>query len=515
MRALSGTEGGDFPFWSPDSQSLAFFADRKLKRIGIAGGSPVTLCEVDPPGPAGGAWNQKGAVLFAGDDGVYQVSASGGVPARITQADAARHETAHGFPQFLPDGQRFLYFVQSPDVDVQGIYGAALDRPRGGSRILSTDHKALYSPPRGDHPGLLLWLRERALLAQPFDAGKLKLEGESTRLAENIAATTTATHSMAPSRAAFWLSNAGVLVYHTGAAAKRKLLWIGRDGKQIQEAAPEDEYTSLRLSPDSKRALVGRRDASDGKIDLWLLDLGRAVMTRLTVDGRETGFAVWSPDGRSVAYSSERRGVVQIYRKDAASGGLEEQLTDGPEPNYVTSWSHDGHYLFSTRVRGNTNDIWALPVKGVGPAGQKPFLAARIDSYAGSAAFSPDGKWMAYHSAESGRTEIYARPFTEAASGKTGKWQVSSQGGMSPKWRADGRELFYSTSGGIAAAAVRTGSGNFESDAPHDLFRGPGGREYDPSADGERFLVLAPIAAGPASASPLTVVVNWQVWLNK
>jgi Tol biopolymer transport system component len=324
---------------------------------------------------------------------------------------------------------------------------------------------------------------------------------------------------MAPSQAAFWVSNTGVLMYRADAAAKRKLLWVGRDGKEIQEAAPEDTYTSVRLSPDGERALVGRADPSDLKNDLWLLDLGRGVMTKLTVDGRENGFAVWSPDGRSIAYSSERKGVVRIYRKDAASGGQEEQLTDGPYPNYVTGWSRDGRYLFASRVLGKINEIWALPAdgNGSGPAAQ-PFLVVHNDGYLGSAVFAPDGKWMAYHSKESGRNEIYARPFVGAASIRTGKWQVSRQGGRSPRWRADGRELFYlSPDGIVTAATVRKASGSFESDAPHDLFRltVDHDRGYDVSADGQRFLVLAPGASGTANASPLTVVVNWQAELKK
>jgi Tol biopolymer transport system component len=240
------------------------------------------------------------------------------------------------------------------------------------------------------------------------------------------------------------------------------------------------------------------------------------------MDGRETGFAVWSPDGRAVAYSSERKGVVTIYRKDVG-GRQEGQLTDGTDPSYVTGWSRDGRYLFCTRPRENGSDIWALPVDegGSGSAAQKPFLVVQIDSYGGSAAFSPDGKWMAYHSAESGRTEVYARPFAGTSSGKTGKWQVSRQGGLSPRWRADGRELFYlSPEGIVTAATVRTASGNIESDAPHDLFRLTAGndrddRAWDASADGQRFLVLAAGAANTVNASPLTLVVNWQALLKK
>jgi Tol biopolymer transport system component len=297
------------------------------------------------------------------------------------------------------------------------------------------------------------------------------------------------------------------------------MLWMGRDGKEIQEAAEEDEYTSVRLSPDGKKALVGRTEVSDRKNDLWVLDLGRGVMTRLTADGRETGFAVWSPDGRAVAYSSERRGVVTIYRKDVGAQ-QEEQLTNGTDPSYVTGWSADGRYLFCTRPRHNGSDIWALPLgeDASGPAAQDPFLVVQIDSYGGSAAFSPDGKWMAYHSEESGRIEIYARPFAGASPGKTGRWQVSRQGGRSPRWRADGRELFYlSLENIVTAAAVRTASGNFESDAPHGLFRLTAGddRAWDVSADGQRFLVLAASSAGTVGASPLNVVVNWQAMLKK
>jgi len=518
---LSGTEDGDLPFWSPDSQSLAFFADNKLKRMTITGGAPVTLCEVKVPGPAGGAWNQDGLILFAGEDGLYRVPASGGVAARITQVEAKRHETGHGFPQFLPDGRRFLYYVQSPDPNVQGVYVAALDRPRERSRILSTDHKALYSAPRGNsNSGFLLWLRDQVLLAQPFDTGKLKLEGAPARLADNISMTTTASSSIAPSHAAFWLSDAGVLAYHVDAAVKRKMLWMGRDGKEIREAAEEDEYTSVRLSPDGKRAIVGRIEASDRKNDLWLLDLARGVMTRLTADGKATAFAVWSPDGRAVAYSSERKGVVTIYRKDVGAQ-QEEQLTNGADPSYATGWSRDGRYLFYTGPRHNGSDIWALPLGegGSGPAAQKPFLVVQIDSYGGSAAFSPDGEWMAYHSAESGRTEIYARPFSGASSGKTGRWQVSRLGGVSPRWRADGGELYYSSpEGTVTAATVRTASGNFESDAPHDLFRLTDGdpfRGWDVSADGQRFLVLGAVTTDTVNASPLTVVLNWQAGLQK
>ncbi len=518
--ALPGTDGGHSQFWSTDSRSIAFFADGKLKRITLEGGLPVTLCDARNPGPSGGTWNQRAVILFAGSDGIYRVSALGGVPARTTQTDAAKHETAHGFPQFLPDGRRFLYFIQSPDPGVQGVYAAALDEPQGRSRILSTDHKALYSPPLGNHPGYLLWLREQTLLAQPFDAAKLTLAGEPIPLAANISKSSTTTNVLAPSLAAFWLSDSGLLAYHTDAISSYRMLWMRRDGTEMQEAAAEDTFARfLRLSPDGKKAMVRQTDLSDRKSDLWLHDLVRRVMTRFTNDGKETGFAVWSPDGRSIAFSSERSGVVQIYRKDVASGGHAEQLTDGTEPNYVTSWSPDGRYLLATRVRGNIYEIWAVPAKkgGSGPIAQKPFLVERIDTYAGSAAFSPDGKWVAYHSRESGRNEIYVRPFTETSAGTTSKWQVSSRGGSFPKWRVDGSELFYQSVDEIEivmAATVRVASGRLESDAPQELFRLGAGADYDIDADRQRFLVLAPGITGAAKTSPLTVVLNWQAELK-
>jgi Tol biopolymer transport system component len=356
------------------------------------------------------------------------------------------------------------------------------------------------------------------LLAQPFDIDKLKLEGEPARLADNISIQTTASTSSAPSFAAFWLSEEGVLAYHADAAVKRKILWTGRDGKPIQEVAEEDEYMSVRLSPDGKRAIVGRIEGSRRKNDLWVLDLGRGVMTRLTDDGGETDFAVWSPDGRAVAYSSDRKGVVTIYRKDVGAQ-QEEQLSNGADPSYVTSWSRDGRYLFYTRLDPNGYDIWALPLDeaGAGPASQKAFLVVPINAYGGSAAFSPDGKWMAYHSAESGRMEIYAQPFAGAFSGTAGRWQVSRQGGGSPRWRADGAELFYlSLEGIVTAATIRTTSGNFESNVAHDLFRLAFNhdRGWDASADGQRFLVLGAATADSVRASPLTVVLNWQAGLQ-
>jgi serine/threonine protein kinase len=528
-RSLSGTERADFPFWSPDSQSLAYFADGKLKRIAIAGGStPATLCDATPPGPGGGSWNQDGLILFTGEDGLYRVPAAGGVATRVTQADPARHEMAHGFPQFLPNGRRFLYFIQSADQNVQGVYASVLERPQERSRLLATAHKALYTPPVGQYPGMLLWLREQVLLAQAFDVRGLKLDGEPAPLADTVSI---GRSSMGPSAAAYWVSHDGVLAYRADSPSKRQLLWVGRDGKEIGEAAEEDEYTSVRLSPDGRKALVGRVDAVDRKNNLWLLDFSSGVMTKLTIDGKQSGFAVWSPDSRSIAYSAERNGVLQIFKRNAVSGAKEEQVTNGLDPSYVTGWSGDGSYLFCTRVQGNSHNIWALPLEGGGSAARKPFIAVPINAYGGSGAFSPDGKSMAHHSAVSGRVEVYVRPFAGGAPTATSVWQVSKDGGMSPRWRADGRELFYlSRDGVVSAATVRPAGSDIGFDAPQELFRLAGGRRvssdrgFDVSSDGQRFLVVAAketdaqvavSAQGAATDSPLIVVLNWQAGLKK
>jgi eukaryotic-like serine/threonine-protein kinase len=252
-RSLPGTEGGRFPFWSPDSKSIAFFAGGKLKRVDITGGAPLVLCDapIAGNGSVGGAWSRDGIILFGAPDGLHRVPASGGVPMLLTKANAAGQELGHGFPQFLPDGKRFLYFVQSGNSNTQGVYTASRDRPQDRVQILRTSSKTVYAPPVAGHSGYLLWLRERTLLAQRFDAGNLRLEGDPAPLAEDIALNGT--------RPAFWTSGAGLLVYRAGGnSGKAKLVWIGRDGKRLGDAGPEDSYTSLRLSPDGSRATRSR-----------------------------------------------------------------------------------------------------------------------------------------------------------------------------------------------------------------------------------------------------------------
>jgi Tol biopolymer transport system component len=510
VRSLPGTDGANFPFWSPDSKSIAFFARGKLKRVDVVGGAPLVLCDAPVAGnlSVGGAWSRDGVILFGSPDGLRRVPASGGVPMLLTKADVARKESGHGYPQFLPDGKRFLYFVRSGDPNTQGIYAGSLDRPQDRVQILRTSAKALYAPPVAGHPGYLLWLRERSLVAQRFDAGNLRPEGDPAPLAEDVARSPA-------QRAAFWTSDAGLLAYRTSQNfVKSKLVWIGRDGKHLGNAGPEDNYKSFQLSPDGKRVAIARWDPT-GNADIWLLEFGRGVFTRFTFDPKRDSWPVWSPDGRQIVFSSDRTGFFQLYRKDSAGVGQEEQLTNGPNNKYILDWSRDGRYLLYQEATPKTgDDIMALPLEGE----HKPMVVLQTPFNEGGGVFSPDGKWIAYESDESGRDEVYLRAFSPAAPAAGGKWQVSNQGGGRPRWRGDGKELFYvvesNQSNRMMAVGIRMTATSVETDLPRELF--PPSVEvgnYDVTPDGQRFLVeeLLTTAAGPW---PLTVVTNWQARLK-
>jgi serine/threonine protein kinase/Tol biopolymer transport system component len=510
VRSLPGTDGGNFPFWSPDSKSIAFFARGKLKRVDVVGGAPLVLCDAPVAGnlSVGGAWSRDGVILFGSPDGLRRVPASGGVPMLLTKADVARKESGHGYPQFLPDGKRFLYFIRSGDPNTQGVYAGSLDRPHDRVQILRTGAKGLYAPPVAGHPGYLLWLEGQTLLAQRFDAGNLRPEGDPAPLAENVARSPA-------QRAAFWTSDAGLLAYRTSQNfVKSKLVWIGRDGKHLGNAGPEDNYMSFQLSPDGKRVAIGRLDPT-GNADIWLLEFGRGVFTRFTFDPKRNSWPVWSPDGRQIVFSSDRTGFFQLYRKDSAGVGQEEQLTNGPNNKYILDWSRDGRYLLYQEATPKTaDDIMALPLEGE----RKPMVVLQTPFSEGGGVFSPDGKWIAYESDESGRDEVYLRAFSPAAPAAGGKWQVSNQGGGRPRWRGDGKELFYlvesNQSNRMMAVGIRMTATSVETDLPRELF--PPSVEvgnYDVTPDGQRFLVeeLLTTAAGPW---PLTVVTNWQAGLK-
>ena len=515
-RPLPGTEGGTFTFWSPDSKSLAFSAGGKLKRIAIAGGPAVTLADsnTSPVTPIG-TWNQDGVILFGSNAGLRRVSASGGESALVTKSDPARKESGHGFPQFLPDGKHFIYFVQSTDAEVRGVYASSLDAPDRRERILRTASKAFYAPPRGGYSGYLLWLQEQTLLAQRFDAGRLRLDGEPVAIAENIAI-----GQLGPVRAAYWISDAGILVYFGGAQLdQRRIVWMGRDGRPLGDPVPSDRFGSLALSPDGQRVAFERTvqeaGGAAGKQDVWMWTFDQKLMTKLTFDNQRDMYPIWSPDGRRIVYVSDRvDSMTQIYRKDASGAGQEERLTDSPNRKITMDWSRDGRYVLYRQMSEKTGmDLWALPLDGA-----KPFALAESQFNEGGGRFSPDGKWLAYNSNETGTSQIYVQAFPPSPAGARSKWQISQNGGQEMRWRGDGRELFWNTSDGrMWAADIETSARGVQSGTPRELFAAPiytaTAGSFDVTPDGQRFLLLLFASQGEGSIR-LNVVSNWQAGLK-
>jgi Tol biopolymer transport system component len=332
------------------------------------------------------------------------------------------------------------------------------------------------------------------------------LSGEPEAIVQDIAINTLR-------RAAFWASDAGVLAYRTGTAAAYRMVWFNRDGKSAgQVESNANAGGVLRLSPDANRVVFSRM-AGEASLNTWVLEFSRSVSSRLTTGANSDYGQAWSPDGRQIAFSSDRTGVYQIYRKNANGGGSEEQLTSGPSDKRVTDWSRDGKYLlYSQDDPSGSPDLWVLPLEG--DRKPIPFLQTRYVEVKGQ--FSPDGKWIAHDSNSSGGFEVYIRGFPSSA----GQTQISNRGGTDPRWRGDGKELFYlSPNKTMMAVAIRASAAGIEAGTPHELFptrvfsvlnHAP----YDVTADGQRFLLSEPIA-GPGSIQPLTVVVNWKTWLRK
>jgi eukaryotic-like serine/threonine-protein kinase len=509
-RPLSGTEGADFPFWSPDSSSIAFFAGDRLKKLDLSGGAPVVLAEAVgglTSWGVGGTWNRDGVILFGETRGLIRIAASGGTPEVLIAADASRQERGYGYPQFLPGGNRFLYLLASDDADTQGIYVASLDDPGNRVQVVRTETKAIYSPPVTGRAGHLLFLRERALVAQRFDVRALRLVGDAVPLAEDIAMHTSL-HA-----GAFWSSDTGLLVFRSGIALERvRLTWKSQTGERLGSAGPDDAYTSVALSPDGKRAVLGRRDPLGS--DIWVLEFGSERMSRFTFSPQMDSCPVWSPDGRQIAFSSDRTGSRQIYRKDAGGAGEEERLTDGPGLKCVMDWSPDGRYLLYSEL-GRSFDLWVLPLDGGTPV---PVLQTPYDEFDGQ--FSPGGQWIAYTSNESGRNEVYVTAFAGTGTAFRGRWPVSNHGGRAPRWRPDGKVLFYLAAGSraVMAADIQASVADIETGTPRELFDASIPAEvgdwlypYDVAAGGERFLIQEP---AETRSSPLTVMLNWQAKLK-
>jgi Tol biopolymer transport system component/predicted Ser/Thr protein kinase len=504
-RELPGTEGGNGVFWSWDSKSIGFVADGKLKRVDVLGGSPQVLC--DASGFEGGSWSKDGVILFSSGGGLRRIPEAGGTVTPVTNPDASGHETARWAPFFLPDGKSFLFTRQ--DQNVQGIYAATLSDPSRVTRLVAaSDSKAVYSPPRDGSPGHLLWLRDQTLVAQRFDSGTMRLDGDPVPVAENVARAS----SLGGRRAAYWISETGLLLFRTGTGAWQ-LSWTSRDGKtEVAPAGQDKRRGDVRISPDGTRAALNR-DADEGSgrtsFNIWLYEFARGALTRLTFDTGNDTSPTWSPDGRQIAFASDRQGgVPQIYLKDSGGGGSDATLTQGPNPKAPMDWSRDGRYLLYQENDPKTGwDIWALPMQG----DRKPAPVLQSAFNERQAQFSPDGKWIAYVSDESGAQQVYIQAFPSSGN----KWQVSTSGGSQPRWRRDGKEIYFSAAGKIWATAIRMVGGRSEIGSPQALSNairlvGPE-YFYDVLPDGQRFLVIQP----PIDAdNPLTAVSDWQAGLK-
>lgn len=502
-QTLSGTEGtSPNVFWAPDNRFIGFFAGGKLKKIDASGAPPQTLCDATGVGSAwSGAWNREGVIIFSrGGSGLHRVSAAGGEPIPVTTLDQSRFETSHQWPYFLPDGRHFLYFVRSRQPENGGTFVGSLDS-KETKRLLSNTLSAAYAP-----PGFLLFLQNEKLMAQPFDVDKFQLTGEPLPVAEHVA------YNLGLGRGAFSVSENGVLAYRSGSSQVNQPLWFDRGGKQIGAAGAAGLYLTLSLSPDESRVALDRVDIQTGTYDIWLVDLLRDIPSRFTTDPASDSNPLWSPDGSRIVFTSGREGQGNLYQKSASGSGNEEVLLKSGEAKVPDDWSSDGQFIVYETINSKTrHDLWMLPMSG----DRQPFPFLQTEFNERQAQFSPDGKWIAYTSDESGAPEVYVQTFP--ASG--GKWRVSTGGGSQPSWRRDGKELFYvAADRKLMAVDIKLGA-TFEARILKTLFATrvltlTGFRNhYAVTADGQRFLINTTIEE--IGTSPISVVVNWTAELKR
>ncbi len=494
-RQLPGTEHSTNPFWSPDSRYIAFFARGKLMKISISGGRPQVLC--DASRNRGGFWGNSNIIIFADQPNgpLYQVPADGGKPKQVTELDQSAGELTHRFPVFLPDGRHFLYLIRFTKKN-QGIYSGSLDSSEKRF-VLDSGSRVSYAP-----PGYLLYLKDFAMLAQSFDPQSLRIQGEAFPIAKRG-------RMSATGQSAISVSDNGVIAYWPGQLSDVEFLWYGRNGvQQGQVGELENSVDSRfhRLSPDGTQVAWLRGDPDALTPDVWVTDISRNVSTRLTYRPEFDETPVWSPDGKSVVYCrATLTNTPNILLMSSTGAGEEQVLLK--ESLYLSDWSSDGKFIAGYRY-GKRNDIWVMNFleKKI-----SPYLQTEFDEF--QASFSPDGGWIAYTSDESGDYEVYVQSFP--VSGK--KWRISADGGAQPRWRRDGKELFYlSLDRKVVAVEVNGNAGNFVAGVPRVLFKAPitastfypYGSDYDVTADGQRFLVSSSTATAQSSP-PINVILNW------
>jgi hypothetical protein len=466
----------------------------------------VLLC--DAPNPRGGAWGRANLIVFASRLGtsLESVSATGGKPTPVASRKGSGPGFSNRWPEFLPDGKHFLYLsgeLPAGGTSKLGIYIGEIGSDES-KFLLQADSGALYAP-----PGFLLFLRGDTLMAQRFDADDQKLESEALPVAQHVASPELFRQGL------FSVSGTGLLVYETsGTSISGKMAWFDDKGKLLAEIGEPGAF-DLSLSPDGKQlAYVAQKPIGSKNDDIWLMDLQRGGQTRFTFGPEDNKLAVWSPDGTRIAYSANRQSRYKLYVQSASGSGAAESLIESDADEYPTDWSRDGRYIALTFSdwKGQTTDrIWVLPLFG----DRKPFPYLESPFNKAGAVFSPDGRWLAYTSDESGSREVYLSPFPNGG----GKWPVSRGGGDQPEWNRDGNTLYYVAPGGkMMAASVKENGATVVVGEPHQLFQQAraanslGARSYCVTGNGSRILV----AVAPQNvASPLTLVTNWSALLKK
>jgi serine/threonine protein kinase/Tol biopolymer transport system component len=510
---IPGTEGGTFPFWSPDSRSIGFFAGGKLKKVQIAGGPPIALC--DAPSGRGGSWSRDNVIVFApslsNGTGLSRVSSAGGAPAVVTTVDPGTTETNHRWPHFLPDGRHFFYTASTgaccPASQPATIRIGSLDPADATITLLQAESSMSYAS------GHVLFARDGMLMAQAFDLDARQLTGDAVPIGERVA--TEGSRYISAS-----VSENGTLVYAGGSSPEaQRLTWFDRSGRVLATLGEAPYIPRARggrwvaLSRDEKRVAITLETGSSLNQDIWIIDVARNLRSRLTVGPEAEWSPVWSPDGTRIAFAGLRGEKGSVRQKLVTEASADEAVLDSQDTLIPSDWSADGRFMaYSvTKTFPVRSDVWVLPLFG----DRKPFPVADTAFIETSAVFSPDGRWIAFTSDEAGQPNVYVQPFL----GRGGRQQVSRDGGGQAVWRADGKELFFIAPEGTLMAAPVEASGEFKA-GPQALFPAipPStltlfASQFVVTKDGQRFLVIA--RPDQASAAPLTVVVNWPATVQK
>jgi serine/threonine protein kinase/Tol biopolymer transport system component len=495
-------------FWSPDSRFIAYGLGPKLKKVDVETGRPEDVADITQV--IGVAWRPDGTMLVGTPGGIVRVSPNGTVTP-VTKA--TKEERAHAYPVFLPDGRHFLYIPGAPPGERVVVVGD-LDAPadaQSKTPVLKTDVRVSVVPASVDSPLRLLFLRDSTLLTQTFDMSSLTVSGEAVVVADQVAGISDVAIGH------FSASDAGTLVYRSIPGNNRQLTWFNRQGDIIGRPGERAPYGTMKVSHDGTKAVVMQNDSrQQGNGDLWIVDLIKNTSTRFTFEPGLDSQPVWSPDGRFIAWQAARNGTVGVYRKAADGSGVDELLTAAKNATNLTDWTQNGFLIYAMG-----GDIYALPVNADAAGNHTPIPVVQSPGVEAGAYVSPDNRWIAYMSNESGRQEIYVQPFSAGGSTLSGKWMVSKGTRGMARWRADSRELmFVNGDGAIVSVDVSPGAA-FQASAPKKLFQIPlallsnqnPGTLADATRDAQRLLMVMPVE--DSAQRELSVVLNWQAGLRK